>query len=487
MEIKSEQFDIVVIGGGPAGVTAALRGRELGAEVALVERGRMGGTCLNDGCVPTRVLARAARFVRDAEQFPDYGLAAERPQLDLERLLTRVQQTVYRIQEKKQILYHLDQAGVKVLENTGEARFVDENTIALSDRTELHAGRFIICVGGYARRLTFTGSEHALTHADVWSLRKLPRSMVVIGAAATGCQLASCFNAFGTRVTILEALPRILNLEDETLSQALSDGFHRRDVEVITGIAGIQRLEKQNGILSLYYSYGDQTRTISAEAVLLAVGWAGNVDGLNLAAAGVKSERGYIIVNDYLQTTAPTIYAAGDITGRMMLVQSAGDEGRAAAENALLGPGQREIHRIVPHGGFTDPEYGSVGLTEARARAQEDAIVVNVPYREMDRAVIDDRIEGLCKLIVSRATHRLLGAQVVGEQAVEIIQVVAAGMAADMRVEQLADLEMAYPTYSAILGLAARQVCRELGVVPLSPQWRTLSQVRGTEWERSEG
>jgi pyruvate/2-oxoglutarate dehydrogenase complex dihydrolipoamide dehydrogenase (E3) component len=490
--MKSEQFELVVIGGGPAGVTAALRARELGAKVALVERARMGGTCLNDGCVPTRVLARAARFVRDAEQFADYGLMADKPQLDLQRLLKRVQQTVYRIHEKKQIIYHLNQAGASVFENVGEARFLDEHTFALGDGerrsggTSLRADKFIVCAGGYARRLVFPGSEYALNQSDVWSLKEVPRSLVLVGGAATGCQLASCFSAFGARVTILEALPRLLSQDDEALSQAMTEAFRRRGIEVIAGIGGLQRIEKQNGDLSLYYAYRDQTQTISAGAVLLAVGWAGNVDGLNLAAANVQSEHGYIVVNDYLQTTAPDIFAAGDITGRIMLVQSAGDEGRAAAENAVLGIGHRETHLIVPHGGFTDPEYGSVGLTEAQARAQEGSVVVVVPYREMDRAVIDDRTEGFCKLIVSKETHRLLGAQVVGEQAVEIIQLVAAGMAAAMRAEQLADLEIAYPTYTAILGLAARQVCRELGVVPLSSQWRALGQLRGAEWERSE-
>ena len=484
--MKSNQFDIVVIGGGPAGVTAALRARELGASVALVERGRMGGTCLNDGCVPTRVLARAARFVRDAEQFAGYGLVTESPELDMERLLSRVQQTVYKIHEKKQIIYHLNQAGAKVLENAGEAHFVDGHTLELGDGSELRADKFIVCVGGYARRLAFPGGEHTLTHGDVWSMRKLPRSLVVIGGAATGCQLASCFNAFGTRVAILEALPRILSFEDEALSQALTAAFRMRGIEIITGIGGVQRLERQKVNLSLYYTSSDQTQVISSEAVLLAVGWAGNVDGLNLSAADVKSERGYVVVNDYLQTTSPNIFAAGDITGRMMLVQSAGDEGRVAAENALLGPGHPDIHRIVPHGGFTDPEYGSVGLTEAQASAQGECIVASVPYREMDRAVIDDQTEGFCKLIVSKGTHRFLGAQVVGEQAVEITQLVAAGMAADMSVEQLAALEMAYPTYAAILGLAARQVCRELGLVPLSAQWRALGQLRGAEWERGE-
>lgn len=484
--METEEFDVAVIGGGPAGVSAALRARELGAKVALAERGRMGGTCLNDGCVPTRVLARAARFIRDAEQFEDYGLEGEKPHLDLERLLKRVQQTVYRIHEKKQIIYHLEEAGASVFENAGEARFLDGHTLALGDGTKLRANQIVICVGGYARRLSFPGGEIALSHADVWTLRKLPSSMVVVGGAATGCQIASCFNSFGTRVTILEVLPRILNAEDEAVSTALTEAFQSRGIRIITGIGGVERLERGNGDLMLHYAHAGQSLTIGAEAILFAIGWAGNVDGLNLEAANVESEHGYIKVDDYMKTSASNIFAAGDVTGRMMLVQSAGDEGRVAVENALLGPGRRQRHGIVPHGGFTDPEYGCVGLTENQARSKEESIVAIVPYRDMDRAVIDDRTEGFCKLIVSKETHHLLGAQVVGEQAVEISQLVGTGMAADMRVERLADLEMAYPTYAAILGLAARQVCRDLGVVPLSPQWIALGQLRGAEWERSE-
>jgi dihydrolipoamide dehydrogenase len=199
----------------------------------------------------------------------------------------------------------------------------------------------------------------------------------------------------------------------------------------------------------------------------------------------VISERSFIRVDDFFRTSVPHIFAAGDITGRMMLVQSATDEARAAAENAVLGPGQRRRHELVPHGGFTDPEYGSVGLTEAQARAAHDAVVATVPYAEIDRAVIDGRAEGFCKLIVARDTHRLLGAHVVGEQAVEIVHVAAAGMAAGMWIEQLAELEIAYPTYTAILGLAARRLLRELGVMPLAPQWRALGRPH-VEWEQRE-
>ncbi len=479
------QHDVIIIGGGPAGVTAALRARELGATVALIERGRMGGTCTNDGCVPTRVLAKAARLLRDAEQFAEYGLPGLRPTLDFTQLLTRTQHTVYSLHEKKQLIGHLEQSGVTVYANSSAA-FVDEHTVALADGRRLAANQFIVCAGGHARRLPFTGAEFALTHSDVWSLKALPRSIVIVGGAATGSQLASIFAAFGSQVTLLDLAPRLLPQEDEIVSRTIQFAFEQRGVRVITGISGVDRIEKTDRALVLHYQQRDQVKQIEADAIVLAVGWPGNIEALNLAAANVKTERGYIVVDDYLRTSTPHIFAAGDVTGRMMLVQSASYDARLAAENAVLGTGQPYKRQIVPHGGFTDPEYGSVGLTEAQARAQEECVVAVVPYADLDRAVIDDRTQGFGKLIVSQETHRILGAHVVGEQALEIVHLVAAAMTSDMWVEQLAELEIAYPTYTAVVGLAARQILRQLGVMPLAAQWRALGQPHIAEWERSD-
>jgi pyruvate/2-oxoglutarate dehydrogenase complex dihydrolipoamide dehydrogenase (E3) component len=484
-------LDVIVIGGGPAGVTTALRARELGAAVALVERDRLGGTCTNDGCVPTRVLARAARLMRASENFAAYGLHAQRPTLDFPSLMTRTQQVVYQVHEKKQLIKHLESSGVQVYESVGQAHFIDPHTIALTSPADgqdgslktLHAEKFILCVGGQARRLSFPGAELALTHSDVWSLRALPRSAAIIGAAATGCQLASIFTAFGAEVTLLDLAARILPAEDEDVSQAMQTAFQERGVHMLTGIAGVQRIEQDRDGLSLIYTRDGESLQVKAETVVMAVGWPGNVSSLDLPAAGVETHGSYIAVNDYLQTSAQHIFAAGDITGRMMLVQSASYQARAAAENAVLGIGQPSRHLIVPHGGFTDPEYASVGLTERQARAQQECAVAVVPYADMDRAVIDGLTEGFCKLIVSVDTHRILGAHVVGEQAVEVTQMVAAGMAAGMLVEQLAELEISYPTYTAILGLAARKIVAELGVIPLSPEWRALSRTHTAEWE----
>ena len=482
-------FEVVVIGGGPAGVTAALRARELGATVALVERGNMGGTCTNDGCVPTRVLARAARLVRDAEQFADYGLVGEPPEVDFARLLNRTQRIVYEVQEKKQLRRQLEAAGAVVLDRTGGATFVDGHTLALGDGSRVSGEKFVVCAGGHARRMDFPGSEHALTHSDVWTMKGLPSSVVVVGAAATGCQLASVFAAFGSRVHLLDVAPRILVGEDEVVSSGLAEAFSRRDIETITGIGGVERIEKEGGLLRLFYTQGEEARTLETEAVVLAVGWPGNVDPLNLGAAGVGTDRGYVLVDDALRTSAPHVFAAGDVTGRMMLVQSATYEGALAAENAALGGARDYRHAIVPHGGFTDPEYGSVGLTEAQARDEfgdEDCAVAVVPYAALDRGVIDGQPEGSCKLIVSRSSCLILGAHIVGEQAVEVVQLVAAAMGAGMRVEQLADLELAYPTFTAIVGLAARQLARDLDLVPVSPRWRALGRPGATEWEHKD-
>lgn len=481
-------LDVIVIGGGPAGVTAALRARELGASVALVERDRLGGTCTNDGCVPTRVLAHAARLMREAQQHAMFGLISEPPQLDLARLLDRAQDTVYAVHEKKQLLKHLEDSGVIVYEGSGAASFVDPHTIQLAggERT-LTAAKFIICAGGRARRLPFPGAEYTLTHGDIWRLQSLPRTVAIIGAAATGCQLASILNTFGSQVTLLDVAPTILPAEDASVSETMQAAFAKRGINIITGIAGVSQVEPGPYNMTLTYNTQDGGRQLAAESVISCVGWPGNADTLNLAAAGVEVERSYIVTDDCLRTSASHIYAAGDIDGRMMLVQSASYEARAAAENAVLGGDRSFHHQIVPHGGFTDPEYGSVGLTEQQADAQgHDYLVALASYVNLDRAVIDGYTDGFCKLVVDRASHRVLGGHVVGEQAVEVVQLIAAHMASEATVEHLAALELAYPTYTAIVGLAARRALFYLGEMHLAREWRELGPHYAAEWERRD-
>ena len=254
--------------------------------------------------------------------------------------------------------------------------------------------------------------------------------------------------------------PRIVPGEDADISAALGDAFVANGIEVATGIGGVDEIRRTDRGLAVRHRFGDDTREIDADAVVMAVGWPGNLEGLGLEAVGVEVARGYVSVDDTLRTSVPHIWAAGDVTGRMMLVQSATYEGRIAAENALGSSDRALHHEIVAHGGFTDPEYGSVGVTEADA--PEDAVFGRVAYADLDRAVIDRRTDGFCKLVVDRSSRRIVGAHVIGEQAVEVIQIAAAAMAADMRVERLAEVEFAYPTFTSIVGLAARQVVHAL-------------------------
>ncbi|MBN8620495.1 MAG: NAD(P)/FAD-dependent oxidoreductase [Anaerolineae bacterium] len=480
-------YDLIVIGGGPAGVTAALRARELGSTVALVERGYLGGTGSNDGCVPVRVLAKTARALRDAQQFATYGLDAAYPKLDFRRVLDRAQDVVYTMHEKKQLGAHLRNMKVDLYENVGDAAFSARNRIRLGDGTELIGRKFILCVGGHSRRLEFPGSEHAFTYNDVWKLQKLPASLAIVGGGATGVQLASVFNTFGSQTTLLHTGPRLLTVEDESISQAIAAEFKQQGMTIIPEIDGIRRIEPENGLLKLVYGLDEQEQSVLVEAVILSVGWPGNVEKLNLRAAGVQMQGSYIKVDDKLRTTAPHIYAAGDITGRVMLVQTASHQARYAVENALVGSSWHTLHEDIPHGGFTDPEYAGVGLTEAQAREKGGYLVATVPYADMDRAVIDDHTVGFCKLVVDSQTRQIIGVHVVGEQAVEVVQIVAGVMAANMPVERLATIDFAYPTFAGIIGLAARQIALQLNLIPAEAHWQTLSRNRLAEWERTAG
>jgi len=478
-------------------VTAALRARELGATVALIERGRLGGTCTNDGCVPTRVLAKAARLMRDSQQFADYGLIlCHPPVVDFAAVMRRTKAVVEEVQDKKQLVEHLQAVGVALYAQAGNAHFIDAHTMQTEHAGRIEGDRFVLCVGGRARELPFPGAHYAITSSSLWDLDHKPSSVAIIGGGATGCQLASVFADFGVPVTLLDIADRVLVTEDHDTSAAITRYFAERGIEFRLGIGGIDRIDRidpidptmhpqQAGFELRYHTADGASQTLSVGAVIASVGWPGNIDPLRLDAAGVKTERSYVVVDDHLRTNVPHIYAAGDITGRSMLVQSAGYQARIAVENALLPYTQSARQRLVPHGGFTDPEYGSVGLTEAQARQNHDVVVATIPYADLDRAVIDGRLNGFCKLVVDRRRGRVLGAHVVGEHAVEIVSTVSTGMATGLRVEVLADLELAYPTFVSILGLAAREIVRNLGSIPVTAEWRELRHIRGAEWERT--
>ena len=456
-------MDVVVIGAGPAGLSAALRAAELGARTVLVTRGELGGMAAGDGPVPVRTLAQAARLLREAGQLGQYGIEVSEPILDYPRLLARVGEVVQDVREHSIRREEVERLGVTIYEKSGTARFIDPNTIETGSGLRLQADRVILSAGGMSRRLPIPGFEYTATHSDAWGLTKVPASMLIIGAGATGVQVASVFQDFGSRIQLFEAGPRILPTEDEDVSAAVAAAFRKSGMVVREGFGTIESFEKTPGGVRMVFSKDGTRNSAEAALAVVAVGWVADTAGLNLAAAGVETDRrGYVQVDECLRSSAPNVFAAGDITGRLMLVPQAIHDGFVAATNAVRGSTMTLVDQVSPIGSFTDPEYAQVGLTEAKARETHDVVVVVVRFDETARTIIDGRTTGFCKLIADRATGRILGCHVVGERAVEIVQVVAIAMAAGLRVDNLAKIPLSFPTYTGIVARAAYRAAHQI-------------------------
>jgi dihydrolipoamide dehydrogenase len=459
-------FDVVVIGAGPAGVVGTLRAAELGARTALVTSGAFGGMAANDGPVPVRTLAHAARLVREARLLGRYGITVGEPALDYGRLLGRVGEVVRDACAHSSFRRQIDALGATVHENAGAARFADPHTVETDSGLRLEAKKVILCTGGVSRRLPIPGFGLTTTHTGAWALTSVPPSMLVIGGGSTGVQVASIFHAFGSRVELFEAAPRILASEDADVAAAVAGAFRASGMTVREDAGRIESFEKTREGVRMTFSRGGARMTAEASLAVVAVGWAADTAGLRLGAVGVEATpRGFVKVDEHLRTTAPHVFAAGDVTGRVMLVPTALQDGFVAATNAVRGPTISALPtEVVPAGGFTHPEYAHVGLTEAAAKTTRDVVVAKVTFDETTRTLIDDRTFGFCRLVVDRETHRILGCHVVGEQAVEITQVAALAMAGRMRVEEVARVPLAFPTYTAIVTLVAAIAARQLNI-----------------------
>lgn len=469
-------IDVVIIGGGPAGMTAALRTGDLGAKTVLVTQSEFGGMAANDGPVPVRTLAHAARLLRDSRQLGRYGIAIGEPELDYARLLLRVREVVDEVRVNSTFRAQLEGLGVAINEQCGVARFVDAHTLETESGLRLSTDKFIICTGGISRRLAVPGAELTATHSDAWGLTSVPPSMIVIGAGATGAQVASVFNTFGTRIQLFHAGARILPTEDEEVSAAMAAAFRDSGIEVRENFGTIESFERTSAGVRMIFSKKGLRENAEAALAVTSIGWAANTADLDLARAGVETDnRDFVRVDEFLRTSAPHIFAAGDVTGRMMLVPQAIQEGFVAATNAVRGETMKQLQGPAPIGSFTDPEYAQVGLTETQARTRSEVVVATIGFDSTTRTIIDGRTNGFCKLIADRSTREILGCHVVGERAVEITQVAAVVIAAHMRVDDLAQVPLSFPTYAGVLGRVAAQATRQLN---LQLNWQA-SQMEG--------
>ena len=467
---------LLVAGGGPAGITAALQASELGAQVTLLEADQVGGTSLNRGPAPVRTLARAARLARDWSSWSSFGLRGPAPVPDLPAVLANTDRVARYAHDRKDLAGHLRRHGIDLIENLGPVSFTGPNAMTADGGRAWTADRIILAVGGHAARPPIPGAALGLTYEDIPSLSSLPERAAVIGGADTGCQIASILADFGSGVTVFEGGPVLVPSADLSVSAELNRAFTDRGMTVLTDTL-VQALEQADGGIggiAIEYRNGTATRQTVADAVFFAVGWPANLSQLNLEAAGVDASPGAITVDDYLRTNVPHIFAVGDVNGHVMLVQTARTEGRVAASNAILGPTRQATYETVASGSFTDPEYGRVGLTEAQAAASHDVVSGTARYDDLLRPIADGRPDGFCKLIADRHSHLVLGAHVLGEYSAETVQTIATAMAAGMTVDQVAELQLAYPTFTEGVSMAAQKICRTLGIGHFPQVWSYL-------------
>ena len=452
---------VLVVGGGPAGVQAALRADELGATVTLLEANKLGGTAFNEGPAPVRTLARAARLRTDATLYPKFGLEGEVPSVDFKAAIDNANRVAAYANKVWNLTKVVEQQGIEVIDEVGPAHFVNNYTLEIGDGRQFSADQIILTVGGKPKKLSIPGNELALSFHDLWSMTELPERVTVVGGSATGCQLASILIDFGAKVDIIEFADRLTPPSDIDISRSLETAFKARGMNVLTS-TGCQSIAKENGQLKVVYKHGDKEDSLMTDAVFLMVGWPADLEGLNLEATDIKVNGPYIDVDDYLQTNVEGVYVAGDANGVSMFVQSADHQARVAAKNAVSDTAEKYDPKAIATGSFTEPEYASVGMTQAQAENEHDCIVEVIDYTGLPRAVMDGRTDGFCKIIIDKKTQKLLGAHVLGSYSTEVIQVAATCLATGMTVVEIANLELAFPTFTEALGMAAQRICRNL-------------------------
>ena len=439
---------LAILGGGPAGYVAALRARQLGAEVTLVEMDRLGGVCTNRGCIPSKTLLRSAEIARLVRSAGEFGVQAELQSIEWQQVMARKQRVVDTM--VKGIEYLMDRHGVRVVK--GRGRLVEP--LVMSVETEqgtetIRADRVLLCPGSIPARLPVPGAEGpgVMTSDQVMELPERPESLAIIGGGYIGAELADFFDAMGTRVAIVEMLPRLLPQSDEEMSAELARAFRRRRISVSVN-ARVTGIERRNGCQVVHFTQGDEVKQVEAQAVLQAVGRVPNTEGIGLAEVGVEMDGGKVKVNNRLETSVPGVYACGDAIGRIMLAHVGSAEGKVAAANAL-GQDVEMDYTAIPTGIYTHPEIGSTGLTEAEARDRGfDIKVGRFHFRAAGKAVAEGEREGLVKIIADAKTGRIIGSHIAGPHATDLIHEVVLALKLGATAEDIGEMVHAHPTFS---------------------------------------
>lgn len=467
-------YHLVVIGAGTAGLVTAAGAAGLGAKVALVERHLLGGDCLNFGCVPSKSLISSSRAAAQMRRAPEFGIVPATPvEADFAAVMTRLRRL------RAQISSHdaaprFRQLGVDVF--LGEGRFLGPKSLEVAGQT-LTFKRAAIATGSRAVLPPLPGLAEAvcLTNETVFSLTARPRRLAVLGAGPIGCELAQAFQRLGCEVVLLHKNDRILNREDRDASRILQQTFLQEGMRLLLECQ-LKKVEAQGGEKVIHYERQGQQESLAVDEILVGIGRAPNVEGLDLEAAGVKYDpKEGVLVNDYLQTSNPRIYAAGDICMKYKFTHAADAAARLVLRNALFW-GRRKLSALtIPYCLYTEPEMAHVGLSEKEAQERGHKVDTYFrPLREVDRAIVDGAEEGFVKVHVKAGSDKILGATIVASHAGEMINEITLAMTARLGLATLAQVIHPYPTQSE----AIKQVADAYYRSRLTPFLKKLISLR---------
>jgi dihydrolipoamide dehydrogenase len=451
---ETRHYSLIIVGTGPGGYVAAIRAAQLGLKTAVVEKDELGGTCLNWGCIPTKAWIVTAHLLEQIRRAKEYGIEVGEPRIQWDWLVERKNKVVRQMTGGVKTLL----TGRAVDIHRGTAKLTSANKMVVTSgdtRTELSADSIMIASGAYAwlpPGFALDG-ERVITSQQALDLKAQPKRIAILGGGVVGCEFACFFAAVGSKVTLIEMLPRLVPAEDDEIAQTLERELKKQKIDLHLNTKLEQRADNADGSITLTLAGG---KTVDVDTVLVATGRRPYSSGMGLESAGVAiAERGKIVINDKLQTSVRNIYAIGDVTDIKQLAHFASAQGKAAAE-IIAGHGAQTNWRAVPSATFTSPEIASVGLTEREARAEgRELRIGRFPFRAHGRNIADGETTGFVKLIGDAKTDQVLGAHIIGSRASELIHECSLAIAADLNLSDLAHAIHAHPTLTEALGEAA--------------------------------